>query len=144
VRDGDAAEIRAAVVRLARRMRAERPDGALSSNKVAVLGHLHRHGPSTPGQLAAAEGQQPQSLTRVLTDLQRAGHIARTRSPRDGRQALLSLTDAGARALRADMSARDAWLAEALNQLSDAERALLRVAAGLLDRLASRDDSAET
>ena len=144
VHEEEAAEIRAAVLKLARRMRTERPPGALSSNKVAVLAYLRRNGPSTPGQLAAAEGQQPQSLTRVFTELQGEGHIVRTRSTRDGREAVLTLTDAGARALRADMHARDGWLADALIDLSDAERALLRVAAGLLDRLASRDDGADT
>jgi DNA-binding MarR family transcriptional regulator len=144
VLEEEAGEIRAAVLKLARRMRTERPAGALSSNKVAVLGYLRRNGPSTPGQLAAADGQQPQSLTRVFTELQRDGHIVRTRSPRDGRAAVLTLTDAGARALRADMQARDGWLADALVDLSDAERALLRVAAALLDRLASRDEETDT
>ncbi len=130
--------MRASVLRLARRLRSERGPGALSTNKVAVLAHLYREGPATPGQIAAADGQRPQSLTRTFTDLEHDGYLRRQRSSRDGRAALLTLTDAGARALRADMARRDAWLAGALRTLDDSQLAVLRSAADLLDLLASR------
>jgi len=133
------AQIRQGVLRLARRLRAERAPGALSSNQVAVLAHLHRFGASTPGGIAAAEGQQPQSLTRTFQELQMAGLIHRGRSARDGRESVLTITAAGSRALRQDMAQRDAWLAGALAALSDAEVEILRVAASLLDRLAAPD-----
>lgn len=131
------ADIRRGVLRLARRLRSERPEGALTGNKVTVLAHLRRHGPSTPGQIAAADGQQPQSLTRTFQELQRAGLIRRDRSNRDGRESILSLTPAGAVELRRDMAHRDAWLADALLDLTDAEVEILHVASGLLDRLAA-------
>ncbi len=137
------AEIRGGVLRLARRLRAERQPGALTSNQVAVLSHLRRHGPSTPGEIAATDGQQPQSLTRTFNELQLAGLVTRSRSPRDGRESVLTLTTRGGKALRADMAQRDEWLAGALTGLSDAELALLRVAAGLLDRLATTPAPAE-
>ena len=89
------AQIRQGVLRLARRLRAERAPGAMSSNQVAVLAHLSRFGASTPGAIAAAEGQQPQSLTRTFQELQLAGLIHRGRSARDGRESVLTITAAG-------------------------------------------------
>jgi DNA-binding MarR family transcriptional regulator len=131
------ADIRGGVLRLARRLRAERQPGALTGNAVAVLGHLRRYGPATPGQIAAADGQQPQSLTRTLRELHLAGLIRQERSDRDGRESVLTITARGSQALRHDMAQRDAWLSGALGELTEAETQLLAVAAGLLDRLAA-------
>jgi DNA-binding MarR family transcriptional regulator len=133
----EVAEVRRAVVHLARRMRAERPAGALSPGKIAVLAQLHTAGPLTPGALAAAEFQKPQSLTRVLAELERAGLIVRGPDEHDRRRALVELTPAGSRALVADMADRDAWLSQAMTRLSETERGVLRLAVPLMDRLAS-------
>jgi DNA-binding MarR family transcriptional regulator len=129
------ADVRRGVVRLSQRLRAERPDYALSTNKVAVLGHLHRRGPSTPGDIAAAERQQPQSLSRVFADLQADGLISRSPSARDRRESVLDITEAGRDALLVDMAQRDRWLADAMAALTDAEAQILHVAAGLMERL---------
>ena len=131
-----AGEARRAVTRLARRLRAERPAEALSANKVAVLGHLYRHGPSTPGEITAAEHQKPQSLTRVFAELEGDGLVVRTRSDRDGRESLLDLTAAGRDLLRRDMAERDRWLAAALTGLTEAETQILRIGAALMNRIA--------
>jgi DNA-binding MarR family transcriptional regulator len=135
-RTAAAADLRRGAIRLARRLRAERPAEALSANKVGVLGFLYRHGSSTPGAVAAAEHQRPQSLTRVFTELEHDGLLVRTRSDRDGRQSMLELTSAGRDALTRDMADRDAWLAAALAELTDTEAEVLRIAGALMDRLA--------
>lgn len=131
-----AASLRRAAVRLARRLRAERPPDGLSPNRLGVLGHLYRHGPATPGTIAAAEHQHPQTLTRVFADLEAAGLVERERSAWDRRQAVLRITPAGRDALERDVAGRDAWLAAALGTLSETERDVLRLAAGLMERLA--------
>jgi DNA-binding MarR family transcriptional regulator len=131
-----AAEIRRGTMRLARRLRAERSPGALTGNKLTVLSHLHRHGPSTPGQIAAVDHQQPQSLTRVFAELQLTGLIERSRSAADRRAAVLQITAAGRAALGRDMAERDHWLAAALEDLTEAEIELLRIAGRLMERLA--------
>jgi DNA-binding MarR family transcriptional regulator len=131
-----AATIRRGVIRLSSRLRAERPPGAMAGNKVSVLGHLNRYGPSTAGAIAAAANQQPQSLSRTFNELQLAGLIIRRPGELDRREVILSLTDAGRQALIADMASRDSWLQEALDSLSEAEAEILRVAAGLMERLA--------
>jgi DNA-binding MarR family transcriptional regulator len=130
------ADLRRAVIRLGRRLSVERPADALSSNKLVVLAHLHRNGPTTPGRLATAEHQQPQSLTRVFAELQEDGLISRVRDERDRRQWLIEITPAGRTALAEDMAVRDAWLAAAMDRLTETERGLLKLAASLLERLA--------
>ncbi|MFE5327480.1 MarR family winged helix-turn-helix transcriptional regulator [Embleya sp. NPDC056575] len=136
VASGDVAAIRRGITAVAGRMRASRSADALSSNKVVVLGRLLRHGPCTPGELAAAEHQQPQSLTRVFAELARDGLLTRARDARDGRQSVLTLTPAGRAALVRDAAERDAWLAGAMGSLTETERQVLRLAADLMRRMA--------
>lgn len=140
-----AAVIRRATMHLARRLRQERPADALSTNKLSVLSHLYRRGPSTPGDVATAEHQQPQSLTRVFAELELAGLVTRRRSDRDRRAHVLDITAAGREALVRDVAQRDAWLASALAGLTEAEAQLLRLAATLMDKVASTElvDSTE-
>lgn len=131
----EAAVLRRAVTALAARARAER-GGELSLNQVAVLGRVLRHGPITPGEVAAQLRMLPQSLTRTFAALEELGLMVRTPDPGDGRQALLSVTPAGRAALRAEMQPRDRWLARTMNDvLSPDERAQLLEAADLLQRL---------
>jgi DNA-binding MarR family transcriptional regulator len=132
-----ASTVRRSVMSLGRRLKLERPAGGRTSLELSVLGHLHRRGELTPGDLAAAERVQPQTLTRTLTSLESAGLIARTIHPSDGRRVLLGLTEPGLAALRRDVAARDSWLAGAMTAtLSQTELEILRLAAGLLERVA--------
>ncbi|MET7455509.1 MarR family transcriptional regulator [Streptomyces sp. NPDC005574] len=131
-----APEIRQGVTRLARRLSAERPADGLSPNKNSVLAHLLRNGPMSAGALAAADHQQPQSLTRVYAELEHEGLISRTRDDHDGRQRMLELTPRGREALAHDMARRDTWLDLALAELTETERQVLLLAAGLMNRLA--------
>jgi len=134
-----AAQIRRGIVRLNRRLRQERGDGSLSPNQLGVLGHLHRHGSATPGEVAAAERQRPQSLTRVFAELEADGLIVREPGTADRRRSVLRVTADGRRALEQDMAERDAWLATALGTLSETERGVLRLAGALMDRLADAE-----
>lgn len=131
-----ATAIRQGAIRLARRLRSSRSAGALSTNKISVLSHLKRHGPSTPGEVAAVDRQQPQSLTRVFADLERDGLIVRSADAGDRRQSIITLTDAGSRELERDVAERDAWLADALAGLTETERQVLRLAAALMEHIA--------
>lgn len=141
----EAARIRRGVVRLNRRLRQERSDGGLSPNQLIVLGHLHRRGSATPGEIAAAERQRPQSLTRVFAELEAAELIVREPGTADRRQSILKLTAQGRRALDRDMAERDTWLAGALASLSATERGVLELAGAVMERLAdSPSPSAET
>jgi DNA-binding MarR family transcriptional regulator len=130
-----AAELRTSVMRLARRLRRRRADTSLGLGQLAALGSLDRHGPMTPGELAAHERVQPPSMTRIVKALEETGYLTRTPHPTDGRQVVLALTPAGEQMLREDRRQREAWLAQRLRDLSAEDRELLRRAAEVLDSL---------
>lgn len=133
-----ARELRRGTLRLARRLRAERPRHGPSQLKIGVLAHLSREGPMSPGEIAAAEHIQPQSLTRTLAALEHDGLISRHVDPEDRRRSTMELTIQGQGVLHADMHQRDLWLADAMERLlSPAERRLLALAGELMQKLAT-------
>ncbi len=132
-----ASTLRLSVMRLARRLRTERVDTSLSLSQLSALATLDRHGPLTPGELAAHERVQPPSVTRLAGALETAGLVTRAEHPSDRRQVLLALSPAGSALLGEDRRRRDAWLAQRLRALDPADLAVLRQAAGVLDRLAT-------
>jgi DNA-binding MarR family transcriptional regulator len=134
------AQVRRGATRLARRLRMERPQDALAGTKIAVLAHIWRRGSATVGEIAAAERLQPQSLTRVVAELETDQLIIRSRDERDRRQFVLELTEAGRAALTADMAARDQWLARAMAELTETERHVLLLAGRLMDRISGFDE----
>jgi len=134
---GLASELRLGVMRLARRLRLERSDDAMSLNQLAVMGTLERHGRLTVGQLAAHEKVRPPSMTRTVACLQESGHVQRAPHETDGRQVVVELTEVGRARVLADRRRRDAWMAQRLKELTKAERDALRAAAPILDRLAA-------
>lgn len=132
--------VRFAVLRLARRLRVGRDQSALSNNKIAVLGHLARRGTSSPSRISTEENQRPQSLTRPITELEKAGLIERISDTTDARRSLLKLTADGREAFEADMRLRDERLSRALAGLDPDSLRLLVEAARLLDDLVHLDD----
>ncbi|WP_377267215.1 MarR family winged helix-turn-helix transcriptional regulator [Peterkaempfera sp. SMS 1(5)a] len=133
-----AVDLRLSVMRLARRLRAEREPGDLTLGRLSVLGHLERDGPATASALANAERITPQSMARIVQHLLGAGLVERSQDPADRRASLLRITEAGRELVLQDRRQREAWLSEALaTQLTEIERDLLMLAARLLDRLAT-------
>jgi DNA-binding MarR family transcriptional regulator len=130
-----ASALRLSVVRLNRRLRAQRADQTVTLTQLAALSTLKAHGPLTPGELAAYEKVQPPSMTRVLAALEERGLVDRSPHPSDGRQALVELTEAGRDLLEQEVRMREAWLSRRLAELSDEERAVLIAASELIDRL---------
>jgi len=128
-------ELQVAVMRLARRLRAERADHGLTLSQLSVLTGLQRHGSMTPGELAAHERVRPPSMTRTVAALVDLGLIERAPHPDDGRQVLLTLSEQGRVLLAADRAQREAWLARQLKELSIDDRRTLADAAVIMDRL---------
>lgn len=136
-RDSDIALVARAVLRLARRMRADIPTENLTPAMTALLATLFREGPMSGVALAEAEGLKPQSLTRLLAALEKRDMIARTPDAADRRNLIIAITVRGRQSLRWAMQQRRRWLAEAMaDRLSDGERATLIEAAELMLRLA--------
>ncbi|WP_020669987.1 MarR family winged helix-turn-helix transcriptional regulator [Amycolatopsis nigrescens] len=131
-----ASRLRLSVVRLNRRLRAQRTSTAISLTQVSALSTLHKCGALTPGQLAAKEGVQPPSMTRVIAALEELGYVERSPHPTDGRQAIVSLSESGLAYVHEAISAREAWLDRQLAELTGEERELLSRAAEIIDRMA--------
>ncbi|MCW2819290.1 MAG: MarR family transcriptional regulator [Marmoricola sp.] len=135
---GLASELRVSVMRFSRRLRNERdPGNVLSVASLSALGVLFREGECTIGALAAHERVQPPSMTRTVACLVTDGYAVRRPSQTDGRQVLVDLTEQGRETLLADRRRRDVWLSSQLEALSPAERATLRAAAPLIQKLAT-------
>ena len=130
-------DLRLAVMRFSRRLRNQRVDTSVTLTHLAALSTLKRHGPMSPGELAAHERVQPPSMTRVVVALEGMGLVTRTAHPTDGRQVVIGLTAAADDLIAAEARAREAWLSGRLQELSPADRATLREAAGIMDKLAS-------
>jgi DNA-binding MarR family transcriptional regulator len=129
--------LRISVLRLARRLRAERSSADLTLTQISALSALDRHGPSTPSELAAHERVQPPSMTRVVAALEDRGLVSRVAHPTDRRQVLVAVTDRARAMLLEDRRRREAWLVAHLADLTPSERAVLQAAAPILDRLAA-------
>jgi DNA-binding MarR family transcriptional regulator len=136
---GLATALRISVSRLARRMRAQRLASALepglSDTQLAALAALERHGAMTPGELADHEKVQPPSMTRVITALEERSLVMRAPHLTDRRQVVLTATDLGKEVVQQTRRLREAWLAQRLRELTPQERALLRQAAPILEKL---------
>jgi DNA-binding MarR family transcriptional regulator len=140
----DGALLRGALSALMRRMRREDDpvkvgDVGIGPTGIGLLALLHQLGPASAGQLAESEGFEPQSLTRPLQALEDAGLIERRVDEDDRRRSILAITDEGAELLRATMRKRAAWLNREMQQFNEDERATLRDAALLMERLAGRE-----
>src|SRR5580692_2544490 len=136
---GLASALRISVSRLARRLRAERLakglEPGLSDTQLAALAALERHGAMTPGELAEHEKVQPPSMTRVIAALEESGLVIRGPHATDRRQVVLTVTQAGREVVQKSRRLREAWLAQRLRELTPAERAALRAAAPILEKL---------
>ena len=131
-----ASQLHRSVLRLLRLLEATRPTKELSFSKLAVLGRLYRGGRATATALAAYLRIQPQSLTRLLTDLERRQLITRRQDDEDRRQRLLEITETGKQVMMEEIGAQRLKLAETMAaELTATEQELLRLAAGLMDRL---------
>jgi len=137
--DALASRLRLAVVRLNRRLRAQRDvEAVVTLTQLSAMASLYRHGPMTPGELAACERVQPPSMTRVIAALTDSGFVDRSPHPTDGRQTVVALTTAGRDYVDAEVSARERWLDAQLAQLTADERDVLSRAVDIIDRIAGR------
>jgi DNA-binding MarR family transcriptional regulator len=124
-----------AVMRLARRLRAERSDDTLGLSQLSALATLERHGPLSPTALAELERIQPPSMTRLIAALEGRGLVERRAHPSDRRQAVIAITADGREIVLEDRRRRHAWLSRTLDGLNDDEQERLVATLPLLERL---------
>ncbi len=100
---------------------------------------LNEHGPLPAARLAETQRLQPQSLTRLIQDLEGRGFIAREPGT-DRRTLVIRLTEAGVAAFRYDMAARHRWLRDEMAKTLEADdQMLLAMAAEVMIRLTKAD-----
>ncbi|MET7287146.1 MarR family transcriptional regulator [Streptomyces sp. NPDC005573] len=124
--------------RTVRRLRQAHAVGDISLSGVSVLARLAALGPDSPGSLAELERVRPQAMAATLAGLEQRGLVRRTPDAADGRRSIVSVTDEGRAMLEERRSESVARLAHALDEFTPGERAALRAALPLLDRLAER------
>ncbi|GIH91772.1 MarR family winged helix-turn-helix transcriptional regulator [Planobispora siamensis] len=132
---GLASALRVSLARLNRRLRRQGTGHSLTPTQVATLVAVERHSGITPGELAEHEKVQPPSMTRVIAALEERGLVSRTPHPTDRRQVTVSVTAEGSALLKEERRLREAWLTQRLKELSPEERAVLRQAAPILEKL---------
>jgi DNA-binding MarR family transcriptional regulator len=133
---GLAHALRPSVMRLSRRLRQMRDDTlGLNSNQLSAMSVLLNSGDQLMGELAAMELVQPPSMTRIVNGLEGLGYVARRPDPKDRRQCVVTLTEAGRRVLVANRRRRDEWLAARIAELDPEERDVLRKAVPILEKV---------
>ena len=138
-----AAQLRAVTVGLIRRLRSTASPGDLTWSQESALLRLETGGPQTISQLARAEGTRSQSMGAIVASLEAQGLADRAPDSSDGRQSIITVSDAGRRALNDARVVKQDWLAERLtSKLTQHEQGILAQAIPLLQRIV--DLSAET
>jgi len=107
----------------------------LAETQLAALSALEVHQAMTPGELAEHEKVQPPSMTRVIAVLEERSLVLRSPHPTDRRQVILTVTEEGRAVVQRVRRRKDAWLARRLAELSTEERAALRAAVPVLEKL---------
>jgi DNA-binding MarR family transcriptional regulator len=132
-----AAELRALVGKLKRRMREQADSRDLTPSQASVLLHLEREGPATVSALARNEGVRPQSMGATVATLEAAGLVSGEPDPNDGRRKFISLTEACRNWIGKSRAARQDWLIRNIEtKLSCEEQEILAKGVELLKRLA--------
>jgi DNA-binding MarR family transcriptional regulator len=134
----DVTRLRVAIARLSRRLRRHELAG-LTPTQLAALSTVERQGPLRLGDLAAAEGIAPSTLTRLVAVLEELGYVQRCADPRDARASTLAITDLGHETLERLRAEGTALLTQSLLLLTEDQRAALAAAVPALELLAGPD-----
>ena len=136
----DVTRLRVAIARLSRRLRRHEMAG-LTPTQLAALSTVERSGPLRLGDLAAAEGIAPSTLTRLVAVLEELGYVQRDADPRDARASTLAITPNGHAVLENLREEGIALLTESLRLLTAEQKAALSTALPVLEQLADTDSA---
>jgi DNA-binding MarR family transcriptional regulator len=134
----DVTRLRVAIARLSRRLRRHELAG-LTPTQLAALSTVERAGPLRLGDLAAAEGIAPSTLTRLVAVLEELGYVQRCADPKDARASTLAITPKGHETLERLRAEGTALLTQSLTLLGADQRSALAAAVPVLEQLAGPD-----
>jgi DNA-binding MarR family transcriptional regulator len=140
-----AVALTAAMRRLRARLRQESPPALaeLTMPQALALARILEEGPISNAALAAGEYMRPQSTHEMVLFLEGRGLVERRPYPTDRRKLMIEVTPDGRRIVSELMGIRHKWLAAAIERdLTPAEREMLAIAAGLMQRIASSHQAA--
>ena len=106
---------------------------------LSALATVERHGPMRLGDVAAAEGIAPSTLTRLVTALEERAYVERCAVPGDARASTLTITTRGRQILQRIRQESTAMLAESLAMLPPDQIEVLAQALPALEQLAEID-----
>jgi DNA-binding MarR family transcriptional regulator len=132
------ARLRAAVGRLARRLRPTVAGSGLTPSQTSVLFTIVRGGPLRLSDVAELEALNPTMLSRFIGQLTDAGLIRRTADPGDRRAALVEATAQGRRLRERIHRERTRALETYVDELDEEQRETLWAALPVLEELAER------
>ena len=131
-----AAELRATLGKLKRKLREHGERSDLTPSQVSVILRLEQDGPITVSSLARAEGMRPQSMSAIVTSLLGAGLVSGSPDTNDARQTLMSLSRKCRKSLKEGRAAKQDWLTTTIQEkLSVQDQEKLAAVLELLARL---------
>jgi DNA-binding MarR family transcriptional regulator len=134
-RNAAADHIHGAAIRLLRFVRKEDAAAGLSAPQLSALSVLTFAGPQTMGALAAAEQLSMPTMSRTVSELERAGLAHRAARADDRRVVEVTVSDAGRALLEDGRRRRLARLVAALGDASDADVKTLTRAAAIIAKV---------
>jgi len=138
VPDSLATDLRIAVNRLSRTLRAQKADAAMTDAQFSALARLHREGAMTLADLSRQDGVTPPSMTKTVAVLVERGLASKDDHGDDRRKVLLAATPAGSALVEETRRRRDDWLSPRLTALTADERRTLTDATEIMRRLAQQ------
>jgi DNA-binding MarR family transcriptional regulator len=130
--------LHSAAIHLLRRLRKVDEASGLTAARLSALSVLVFGGPSTVGELAAAEQVSAPTMSRLVRGLEAEGLVARETDEDDARVVRVQATAKGRRVLERGRERRVSELVRLLDGMPSGELTTLGAAAEILDRLLAR------
>jgi DNA-binding MarR family transcriptional regulator len=107
-------------------------EGGLSMSQLGALFHIHRRGGRGVTDLGDHLGVTSAAASQMLERLVQQGLILRSEDPRDRRVKRITLTDEGLQVLQESIRARQGWLVDLAQALTDSEKEAIIAALNIL------------
>jgi DNA-binding MarR family transcriptional regulator len=127
--------IHSAAIHLLRRVREVDGVMEITPARASALSVLVFGGPRTLTELARAERVTPATMSKLVSAMEAEGLVRREPDPDDGRAAQLHPTARARRILERGRAKRTEYLDSLFAGLTERERAIVREAADIVDRL---------
>ena len=110
-----------------------------SMTEIETVGHIARHRQIQPTELATLTRVTPQSMSQILSAMEKGGIVRKTPVKEDKRKVYISLSAAGRDLLEQTRYERDEWLKKSIEEkLTREEKEILAKAIPILDKLANK------